>query len=118
VSASSNLLHSRTLSELGPGEYRTGKIYTTAALFAEGEADVERWFREGFVAVDMETAATYTVAESFEMDRVAILYGFDNPRRREHLLHSDSEKDVRRAEADRRMIQLALKLATEVSASR
>jgi purine-nucleoside phosphorylase len=116
ATASANLLASRTLAGLRPGEYRTGTIYTTAALFAEGEADVERWFRDGFAAVDMETAATYGVAESFGMERIAILYGFDNPRRREHLLLSDAEKDVRRAAGNERMTRLALDLATEVSA--
>jgi purine-nucleoside phosphorylase len=114
VDASPNLLRSRTLSRLRPEECRSGVVYTTAALLAEGEADVERWFREGFAAVDMETAATYAVAEHFGMDRVAILYGFDNPRRREHLLLSDAEKDVRRAAGNERMRQLALDLATEV----
>jgi purine-nucleoside phosphorylase len=116
VEASPNLLRSRTLSALQPGECRSGAIYTTAALFAEGEADVERWSREGFSAVDMETAATYAVAEHFGMERVAILYGFDNPRRREHLLLSDAEKDVRRAAGDERMTRLALDLAAEVGA--
>jgi purine-nucleoside phosphorylase len=116
VVASANLLRSRTLRGLRPGECRTGAIYTTAALFAEGEADVERWFRDGFAAVDLETAATYAVAEHFGMDRVSILYGFDNPRRREHLLLSDAEKDVRRAAGNDRMIRLALALAAEIGA--
>jgi purine-nucleoside phosphorylase/ribosomal protein S18 acetylase RimI-like enzyme len=117
VAASANLLRSRTLLGLAAGECRRGAIYTTAALFAEGEADVERWAREGFAAVDLETAATYAVAEHFGMDRVALLYGFDNPRRREHLLLSDVEKDVRRAAANERMIRLALDLAAELSAA-
>jgi purine-nucleoside phosphorylase len=89
--------------------------YTTAALFAEGEKDVEQWSRDGFAAVDMETAATFAVAEFFGMDRLSILYGFDNPRRKEHLLLSDAEKDVRRAAANDRMRQLALDLAVELS---
>jgi purine-nucleoside phosphorylase/ribosomal protein S18 acetylase RimI-like enzyme len=115
VAGSANLLRSGTLSRLQPKEYRSGAIYTTAALFAEGEADVERWFHEGFAAVDMETAATYAVAEHFGMERVSILYGFDNPRRREHILLSDKEKDLRRAVANDTMQKLALDLAVEVS---
>jgi purine-nucleoside phosphorylase len=118
VAASANLLRSRTLSALGTGECRTGAIYTTAALFAESAEDVDRWFREGFAAVDMETAATYAVAESFGMDRVAILYGFDNPRRREHLLLNDAEKDAKRATANDQLIRLALDLAAEIGASK
>jgi purine-nucleoside phosphorylase len=115
VAASPNLLRSGTLAGLPPGAYRAGAIYTTAALFAEGAEDVERWFQEGFAAVDMETATTYAVAESFGMDRVAILYGFDNPRQRAHLLQSDAEKDVRRAAANERVRQLALDLAVELA---
>ena len=112
VAASEELLRSEALSVCN---CHTGAIYTTAALFAEGQEDVERWFRDGFAAVDLETAATYAVAEFFGLQRVAILYGFDNPRGREHLLLSDAEKDVRRAAADRTMRQLALDLAVEFS---
>lgn len=97
------------------GEYRVGSIYSTAALFAEGEKDIEQWFQEGFAAVDLETAATYAVAEHFQMERLSILCAFDNPRRREHLLLSDAAKDARRAEANARMIRLALDLAVEIA---
>jgi ubiquinone/menaquinone biosynthesis C-methylase UbiE/purine-nucleoside phosphorylase len=117
VMASSELLQSRTLSALRPEEYRTGAIYTTGALFAEGMDDVERWFKEGFGAVDMETAATFAVADSFGMKRISILYAFDNPRQKEHLLLSDKDKDVRRASANDRMQHLALDLAVEISAN-
>lgn len=116
--ASTRLLQSNTFSGMRPDEYRTGAIYTTAALFAESAEDVEHWFRDGFAAVDMETAATYAVAEHFGMDRLSILYGFDNPRRREHLLLSDQEKDRRRAVANDRMRQLALDLAVEIAGER
>jgi purine-nucleoside phosphorylase len=115
VAASRELLQSKTLSVLNQGHYRLGSIYSTAALFAEGERDIEQWFQEGFAAVDLETAATYAVAEHFGMDRLAILYAFDNPRRREHLLLNEAAKDVRRAESNARMIRLALDLAVEIS---
>jgi purine-nucleoside phosphorylase len=114
VTASSELFQSRTLAALRPEEYHTGAIYTTGALFAEGMEDVERWFGEGFAAVDMETAATYAVADAFGMRRLSLLYVFDNPRRREHLLLSDREKDLRRTAANDRMQQLALALAAEI----
>lgn len=116
VTASESLLRSQTLSALTHEDYRLGSIYSTAALFAEGERDIEQWFQDGFAAVDLETAATYAVAEYFGMERLSILYGFDNPRCREHLLLSDAAKDVRRAEANVRMINLALELALEISA--
>ncbi len=116
VAASAGLLQSKTLSALNDADYRLGSIYTTAALFAEGEKDIEQWFQQGFAAVDLETAATYAVAEHFGMERLAMLYAFDNPRCREHLLLSDTAKDVRRAEANTHMIGLALELAVEISA--
>jgi hypothetical protein len=65
----------------------------------------------------METATTFAVAEYFGMARAAILYVFDNPRRREHLLLSDPEKDVSREQADRATRELAFALARELDAS-
>lgn len=93
---------------------RTGAIHTTGALFAEGAADLDRWHHDGFAAVDLETAATFAVAEHFGMARVALLYGFDNPRRREHLLLSDAESDARRAAADARVKEIVVELAASL----
>lgn len=85
-----------------------GKIYTTSALFAEGLQEVEAWFRAGFSAVDMETAATFAVARYFGMDRASILYAFDNPRQKEHILLDDAGKNDRRRLGNRRMIKTVL----------
>lgn len=85
-----------------------GRLFTTAALLAEGEREIEGWFRQGHAAVDMETATTFAVAEHFGMDRLAILYAFDNPRRRRHILLSHEEEVVRRRRGDERMTQVAL----------
>ena len=116
VVGSIRLLQSKTLARLNGGDYHLGSIYTTAALFAESAKDVEQWFQEGFAAVDLETAATYAVAEHFGMERLAILFAFDNPRRQEHLLLSDAEKDARRSAADERLKRLALELGVELCA--
>jgi purine-nucleoside phosphorylase len=112
VDASRSLLE-KAAARFGPGGCRVGAIYTTGALLAEGMEDLDRWHREGFAAVDLETAATYAVAEHFGMDRLAILYAFDNPRRKEHILLTDSEKDVRRGEANARVRDMVLALAAE-----
>jgi hypothetical protein len=50
------------------------------------------------------------------MDRTAILYVFDNPRRREHLLLTDVEKDEKRERANRAARELAFGLALEFDA--
>jgi purine-nucleoside phosphorylase len=84
-----------------------GAIYTSP-LFAEGKEDIDRWARQGFSAVDMETAATFAVAEHFGMDRGSLLTVFDNPRGEDHILSTDTEKDARRAAAQEAMVELAL----------
>jgi purine-nucleoside phosphorylase len=89
---------------------RQGKLYTTAALMAEGELEIEEWHRQGWEAVDMETATTFAVAEHFGMDRLAVLFAFDNPRKRRHILLGHEEEVVRRRRGNDRMVQLALDL--------
>jgi purine-nucleoside phosphorylase len=70
--------------------------------------DVEAWFQAGFSAVDMETAATFAVARYFGMDRASILYAFDSPRQKEHILLDDAKKDERRKIGNRKMIDIVL----------
>ena len=85
-----------------------GAIYTTSALFAEGTEDIHNWAQQGFSAVDMETAATFAVAEHFGMDRGSLLAVFDNPRGDDHILTTDTEKDARRSVAQAAMADIAL----------
>jgi purine-nucleoside phosphorylase len=85
-----------------------GRLFTTAALLAEGEREIDDWFRQGHAAVDMETATAFAVAEHFGMDRLAILFAFDNPRRRRHILLGHEEDVVRRRRGDERMTRVAL----------
>lgn len=87
---------------------RFGRIYTTAALLAEGDAELTAWHADGFAAVDMETAATFAVAEHFGMDSASILFVFDNPRRQDHMLLADGQKDRRREQGNRQMMELVL----------
>ncbi len=94
-----------------------GQVYTTAALLAEGEREIEEWFRQGWSAVDMETATAFAVAEYFGMHRLAILFAFDNPRRKRHLLLSDEEENTLRQRGNVRMIEVALKVMREYAVS-
>ncbi len=87
---------------------KRGRIYTTSALFAEGKDDIENWARQGFSAVDMETAATFAVAEHFGMQRGSLLTVFDNPLGKDHILTTDSEKKERRGTAQEAMVNMAL----------
>jgi uridine phosphorylase len=96
--------------ELALPGIHVGRVFTTAALFAEGRRDFEDWHARGFSAVDMETAATFAVAEHYRMDRVSLLFAYDNPRRSGHLLLHEGEKSDRRAAGNRRMTELAFKI--------
>ncbi len=46
--------------DTGEVSIHTDRIYTTSALFAEGEADINEWHEQGFSAVDMEASAVFT----------------------------------------------------------
>jgi len=83
-----------------------GGIFTTGALFAEGSEEVDRWEADGWEAVDMETAATFAVAEHFGMAAAAILFAFDNPRAEGDIVLNDAQKDERRQMGNAAMIGL------------
>ncbi len=116
VTASLGLLGEDTFARFGVEPLWRGAVYTTAALLAEGKADLERWHQQGFSAVDMESATTFAVAEYFGMEHISILCVFDNPRRQEHSLLSDVDKDARRERSNVAARDLALALAIEIDA--
>lgn len=87
-----------------------GPVWTTAALLAEGMAEVNRWHGEGYIAADMETATTFAVAEYFGMRRLSLLYTFDNPRHGAHLGLTEAHKDETRAAGEQAMFTLLFDL--------
>ncbi len=113
VKASARLLKMPAIESCNDVPVHFGSIYTTSALFAEGREEIEEWYGKGFSAVDMETAATFAVAEYFEMKRISVLFVFDNPRRKESIIMKDTEKDERRNLGKQCMIDLALRVARE-----
>ena len=108
VNASFDLQEWMTVKRLKKVNINTGRIYTTSALFAEGMDFVHTWFQAGFSAVDMETAATFAVARYFGMERASILYAFDNPRQKDHILLNDAEKDRLRKNGNQQMSNTVL----------
>ena len=110
VEASADLVDLVADTQAVSVDLHKGRIWTTSALLAEGKADIERWSDEGYIAVDMETASTFAVAEYFGMQRLSLLFAFDNPRQGDHILLNDVEKRERRAEGEQTMIDMVFSI--------
>ena len=105
VSASADLVEKLDARDV---PLHKGPIFTTSALLAEAREDIERWRAEGYIAVDMETATTFAVAQHFGMKRLSLLFAFENLSQGEHILLSDSEKQERWAKGEKAMIDIVL----------
>ena len=90
--------------------YHTGVMFTTSALLAEGRAELEAWRDAGHAAVDMETAATFAVAEHFGMNRVSISFVFDNPLLGDTLVTSTEDAATRRQRGEDAMKDVVTRL--------
>ncbi len=113
VEASSDLVELVTGLQNRSVSLHQGPIWTTSALLAEGKKEIEEWAKQGYIAVDMETASTFAVAEYFGMRRLSLLFAFDNPGRGDHILLTDAEKQKRRAIGEQVMIEMLLSLLSE-----
>lgn len=93
----------------------TGPVWTTAALLAEGQAEIDDWHGQGYIAADMETATTFAVAAYFGIERISILSVFDNPRQGAHLGLIESHKDAARAAGEAAMRALLFDLLDRIA---
>ena len=113
VTANPSLVQ-RAVAAAGEHPYHANPIWTTAALLAEGEAELTRWRDAGYAAVDMETATTFGFAKRAGMDRISVLSVFDNPLEGDHLGLTAAAKEAARAEGERRMLEVVLDVAAHV----
>ena len=104
IYASPELIEETFSSHAASVATHKGRIWTTSALLAEGKAEIQDWYRRGYIAVDMETATTFAVAEYFGMQCLSLLFVFDNPGQGEHILLSDTEKRKRRTDGEQAVI--------------
>lgn len=107
VNASPDLLAAIADAGVDGVNLHKGPIWTTSALLAEGRAEIESWRNQRCIAVDMETASTFAVAEYFGMKHASLLFAFDNPCEGEHIMLSDADKQERRARGEQGMIEMA-----------
>jgi len=100
VEASPDLIALAFAAHDGALPCHLGPVWTTSALLAEGEEQIEAWHREGFIAMDMETATTFGVAKWTGMRRVSVLSVFDNPRTGGHIALTEADKTEARQAGD------------------
>jgi purine-nucleoside phosphorylase len=113
VAATPELVDNAMVAVGGRVPAHDGAIWTTAALLAEGDAEINAWHGSGYAAVDLETAATFAVAEHYGMQRLSILSVFDNPRHGAHLALTEHEKQEARARGEAVALELVLEMATK-----
>ncbi len=118
VAASPALVAEIVADDRGGVPRHAGPVWTTAALLAEGAADLDRWHAAGYLAADMETAATFAVARFFGMRRVSILSVFDNPRHGAHLGLTEATKDDARGAGEAALRRLLFALIERHAAER
>lgn len=85
---------------------KTGRIFTTSALLAEGKEDIQAWADLGCMTVDMETSAVFATAEFFNMERTSILFVFDNPSNEDHLFVENGDKTQLYTQGQNRILEI------------
>jgi len=114
VAATEELVRLARDTDIGDVPCHVGPIWTTAALLAEGEEQIEGWHRGGYIAMDMETATTFGVAEWAGMRRVSVLSVFDNPRSGAHIALTDADKAEARRVGDAAVNQVVERLVQQI----
>jgi purine-nucleoside phosphorylase len=94
--------------------YHTGVMFTTSALLAEGRKELEAWRDAGHAAVDLETASTLAVAQSFGIQRLALLYVFDNPLSSGSLVDTEAEHANRREQGEEALRDVLTRLLDHI----
>jgi len=100
----------RALTNLGLKTH-VGAHISTSALLQQSDEQVEKWQQAGLLGVDMETSAVYSAAEYFKMQRVSMLFVWDELLNNRTWLDefSAAEKSKQTA-ANRAIFEVALKL--------
>ncbi len=115
IDASASLVGVVVTDAACPVPRHVGPVWTTAALLAEGQAEIDDWHGQGYIAADMETATTFAVAAYFGMERLSLLSTFDNPRQGAHLGLIEEHKDAARSAGEAAMIALLFTLLDRVA---
>ena len=104
LSCSSESLNSRLCKTLDSysAEFSLGPIASIDPLMLENDAMVEAFAREGYYAIDLETACLYAVAERMGVQAAGIHVVSDSPRRK------DIDRELRHEASFVEQIEIAL----------
>jgi len=93
----------------------TGTHLTWATLFGQTGKMIETWHRAGYLAVDMETATTFAVADYFGLPAVSMLVVWDDLTRNRSFLDPLSDDELAALNrANKSVFEVALDLAAHL----
>lgn len=88
-----------------------GPHISTSALLQQSDEQIEKWQQSGLLGVDMETSAVYSAAEFFNMQRVSMLFVWDELlNHRTWLDEFSTAEKSKQLEANRLIFEVALTL--------
>lgn len=76
-----------------------GPHLTTSALFAQSSEAIQRWSDQGYLGVDMESSAVFTVAQRYGLRAVSLLFAWDELLSGRSFLDPYTEAEKARQEA-------------------
>jgi len=84
---------------------------SSSALLQQPADQIKKWEERGLFGVDMETSAVFSAAEYFDLQRVSMLFVWDELLEGRTWLHEFSvEEQKRQSEANRLIFEAALKI--------
>ncbi|GEO26981.1 purine nucleoside phosphorylase DeoD-type [Alicyclobacillus acidoterrestris] len=86
-------------------EAKVGNVFTTDLFYNDGVADLEKWANFGVLALEMESAALFTLAAQFDAKALSILTVSD------HILTGEATTSEERQTTFHEMMEIALETA-------
>lgn len=70
---------------------RKGGLITCQAMMGETEEDIDKWAKEGYLGVEMESSTVFAVSHHFDVPSAALISISDNLIKGETVLHNNFE---------------------------
>ena len=102
----------KTFCESRGYPYKVGTLISIGNLHIETPQFVRSWSDKGHLGVDLETAATYAIAQSFSRRAISILNLADHICEGDTLFNYTDERRYLESDTDKRIEELALHLVT------